>query len=305
MKKFIAKVIIFAITIVAIDFIIGKTCTMLIRHAVGGDTKRMTMIVDELKDDIIIFGSSRACRHYDPLILQDSISMTCYNAGLDGNGIIYNYGQYRLMKARYTPKVIIYDIYLSYDLLEDDKPKYLYWLKRYYERPSIDSIFWAVDNTQRIKMMSQMYRYNGSFLQLVSDCIHPMREDVKGYRPLDKTMAYEPIIKPTKKKEYKYDSLKLEYWQRFITDCKLSGTKLIFTMSPLYRAHPEDIEPYQPIIDIAQKNGIPFIDHYTDTAYCTKRKYFKDTAHMNRLGATTFTKAIIKELLPLIEGKGK
>lgn len=300
MKKFIAKILLLAAIVVAVDFLVGKTCELLICHAVGGDTKRMSLIADELQDSIIVFGSSRAIHHYDPQILQDSLGLSCYNAGRDGNGIIFNYGQFRLLKAHHTPQVLIYDVCLGFDLLEDDKTKYLNWLKRYYDRPGIDSIFWNVEKEMRVKMLSQMYRYNGSVVQLLSDCVHPMQEDVKGYRPLDGAMDYEPVVKTEEKKVYVYDSLKLHYWQLLIDDCRRSGVKLIFTLSPSYKATSQDVTAFQPLIDIAKKNGIPFISHYADTAYCTKRMYFKDTSHMNRQGATAFTKRIAAELKPLL-----
>lgn len=301
MKKFVIKTTVLAILVVAIDYLVGKTFSLLVTHAAGGDTKRLALIVDELKDEMVIYGSSRAMHHYDPLILQDSLGISCFNAGRDGNGIIYNYGQYKLMCAHYTPKVIVYDVQQNFDLLEDDKTKYLDWLKRYYGRSGIDSLFWTVDKTLRVKMLSQMYRYNGSFIQIASDCVSPLQEDVKGYRPLDAFMDYEPLAKPQEKADFVYDSLKLEYWHRFITDCKQSGTTLFFTLSPLYKAKPSDVAVFKPIIDIAKENGIPFIDHYADTTFCLHRKYFKDTAHMNRIGATTYTQAIIKEFRTYIK----
>lgn len=299
MKKFIANIFIFLIIVTMVDFLVGRTCETLIAHAIGGDTKRSSTIIDDVSDDILIFGSSRACSHYDPLIIQDSLHMSCYNVGREGTGsIIFNYGQYKLMSSRYKPKYIIYELMLNLDLLEDDKTAYLEPLKRYYGRPAIDSIFDAVDKTSRIKMMSRMYRYNGAFIRLLSDNIRPMGHYMKGYNPVDKYMNYEPIKENEVKETYVYDSLKLYYWQRFINDCQQSGTKLIFTLSPLYNAQPEDVEAYKPVIDMAQRNNIPVINHYDDTTYCTRRQYFKDTAHMNRLGATTYTKAIIKEIRP-------
>lgn len=300
MKSFVQHIAIYLFIIVVIDYFIGVICGALINHAAGGDTKRMSTIIDEVDDDILVFGSSRACLHYDPLIIQDSLHASCYNVGREGTGsIIYNWGQYQLIRSRYKPKIIIYDVFLRLDLLKDDNTRYLEPLKRYYGRPTIDSIFYDVDKTLRIKMASQMYRYNGSFVRFISDNIRPMGHYIKGYNPIDEVMDYDPNIDSVEE-EYAYDSLKLEYWQQFIADCKRSGTKLILMMSPIYKATPQDIEPYQPIMDIAKKNGIPFICHYDDTAYCTRRKYFKDSAHLNRLGATTYTRAIIKELRPFI-----
>lgn len=295
MKKFLLKVPIFMTIFAAIDYLVGKVMSSPLCHAKGGDTKRMECIANELTDDVVVFGSSRAIHHYDPFVLQDSLKRNCYNVGRDGNGIIFNYGQYRLMSARYTPKVLIYDIQTEFDLKEDDKTKYLDWLKRYYDSPGIDSIFWNVDGTLRIKMLSQTYRYNGSFLQIISDCIHPIQQEEKGFSPLDATMNYEPKKETSEESlQLKLDSMKIYYWHRLIRDCKRKGTILIFALSPQYHAVHDCYTSF--IKKMAKDNDIPLIDFYTNATFSNDRKLFADPVHMNRRGATEYSKAICGKL---------
>ena len=183
MKKFVSKVIWFLIGLVVLDVLVGLGARYLVGHAKGGDTGLNNYICHEMKDECIVFGSSRGMHHYDPNIIADSLGMSCWNCSLDGNGIILMYGRYKMLSARYTPKMLIYDVQTSFDLLENDNHKYLRNLRYYYDDPGVDSIFWRVDPLERLKMLSNCYRYNYQWLQLISDNIHPMGATTRGISP--------------------------------------------------------------------------------------------------------------------------
>lgn len=306
MKKFIHRLFLLLLIIAGIDFAVGKVFSMMQRNAISGDNYRLNIITNQQESQMLIVGSSRAVHHYDPFILQDSLGITCYNCGIDGMGIVNNYGNYLLITSRYKPKVLVCEITPDFDLLTNDNSKYLGWLKPHYDQQGIDSIFWAVDNTLRLKMLSQMYRYNGDFIQIGIDFIHPMPDgykDNRGYTAINSTMEYEPEIADNKDETenvWQFDTLKLTYWDRLIENCQHDGTQLIFIVSPQYKATATDMKVFQPIILKAKRNSIPFITHLTDTTFCTKREYFNDVYHLNKLGATEYTKAITKEIRPYI-----
>lgn len=300
MKKFIINIVVFACLIVTCDLLLGFGFKYLSAHAKGGDSGRNYYICHQSQNDIIIFGSSRAMHHYDPIILKDSLGASCYNCAKDGNGIIMMYGLYKMITERYQPKVLIYDLCTGFDLLAGDNNKYLGGLKYNYDSNHIDSIFWKVDPLERYKMAVQTYRYNSEFLQLIMDNIYPLRSDHNGYRPVDRVMTYEPKIENGSDTiTYQYDELKMYYLKRLIADCKGKGTKLIFYISPMYKAYSDRI--YSPIIDYCKYNSIPIINHYCDEKYVFNKTYFYDSFHMNRTGATVYTKEVAVEVKKIIE----
>lgn len=296
MKKFLIKVAAFAVLLWMVDVWVGMGCRFFQSRAQGGDTGRLNYIADQMEEEVLVFGSSRAIHHYDPRILADSLGLSCYNCGRDGNGIIFSYGQYRLFRDRYVPRMIICDIYPSLDLDEKgDNEKFLAWLRYFYDRAGIDSIFWDVDAGERWKMRSMMRRYNERFVQVVSDVYRPLQSDIKGYRPVERTMDYE-VEKDTTKipKVYPCDTLKMKYWRKLVADCKARGTHLVFVVSPIYQADSKSV--FEPLQNLARKEGIPFLYHYDDSIFSGKRNYFYDSVHLNKEGAEVFTKLFASEV---------
>lgn len=296
MRKFIQRIIIFIIAIVLLDQLAGWGLNYLQNHAVGGDTGRNNYICNQTQENILIFGSSKAIHHYDPRIVEDSLHMSCYNCGNDGNGIILLYGRYKMIKERYTPKIILYDVTSGFDLVQNDNHKYIDWLRPYYNRQGIDSLFWSVDYTERYKMLSQMYRYNSKILQLIADNFAPQQQDIKGYRPINKVMEYEPEIK-SNDTPLQYDSLKLFYLEQLIKECN-GKTQLIFFISPQYKKTKSD--EYQPLSNLCKRYNVPLLNHNNDEEFIYSKDYFYDSVHLNEKGATIYTKKIIDELKKMI-----
>lgn len=295
MRRLFSRLFVFALLFVAIDFAIGKGFSQLVAKTKGGDTGKNNEIADKTRADIILFGSSRCDHHYDPRIIADSLHESCYNAGRDGNGILLMYPYYQMLSSRYQPKMILYDL-SGFDLEEDDHAKYLEWLRQFYGRLVVDSMVWAINPDERYKMMCQSYRYNGKGLQVISDAIHPIQQDIFGYKPLEGALDYDPPKDTTSVCVQKpIDNFKEKYLVRFIQDCKRSGTKLIFFVSPTYGQTRRSVY-YEAILHLCRKYGVPFFYHQNDRRFVYNRKYFRDCSHLNHIGAEQYTKLVVTEI---------
>lgn len=292
MKKYLIKILLFFAAIAVLDVIFGMACQYMNDHSKGGGIKSRYYVCKESNEDVLVFGSSRAKHHYVPDIIEDSLGMTCYNTGEDGNGIILCYGFLKMITDRYSPKLIIYDV-TAFDIYEDDNMKYLDLMKPYYHEPGIDSIFWSVSPKTRFMMMSNLYRYNTTCLRVLGNYIHPMNSYPKGYSALHKVMGYEPVVKNPEPGTV--DTLKIDYFEKFIQLSKTSGIQLVCMVSPFYKA-PADAAHYEPVQELCEKNDVPFLYYGADSDITEEKSYFEDRIHMNDAGARFYTSKIMKEL---------
>lgn len=294
MKKFVVRLIIFGIIILAIDVIVGNVFSYMLTHAKGGDNGRNNFICNEVNSDILIFGSSRAMHHYNPTIISDSLGMSCYNCGQDGNGIILNYGRLLMIKKRYNPKLIIYDVTSNFDLLTgDDNHKYLGWLRAYYDREGIDGLFEMIDPTEKYKMQSQMYRYNTKFLQIVSDFVHPIqKKGLFGFRPVKEQFNPMKISYSSKSLKCSYDSIKLNCFNKFVELSK--DSRIVFVVSPYWDGRDSII--MKPIKDMCIANNFGYIDYSNNPKYHHNDLFFYDGFHLNSKGADEFSRDIVNKI---------
>lgn len=301
MKRFVVRILIFFLIIAVIDVIFGIASRYLNSHSKGGDTYNHYFIANEMTDSVLIFGSSRAIHHYNPAILEDSLHTSVYNCGLDGQGIMFNYGRLLTIVNRYNPKMIIYDVTPKFDMFPDDYYRYLKPLRKWYDVPGVDEIFYDVNHLEKLKMRSNLYRYNDIFIQMLSDNVKPMQSiSYKGFKPIDDQMVNDV----TSKKDMSVDvaPLKMKYLQKFIDLCKEKNIKLIFSFSPSYKG--ETSPSYQFFDSIASANDIPVIDFTSNRELNYDISNFSDGAHLNLTGADRFTRMFVsklKEKLPAAE----
>ena len=299
MKRFVIRLFVFLAIMFVLDRVFGVAMKYIQDHAKGGDIAHHNYILQESNEDILIFGSSRALHHYNPQIIKDSLNLSCYNCGQSGNGIILFWGWWQIIKERYKPKMIVYDISPNFDYYQiEDNHKYIGWLRNEYDHKYIKKIFEDVDPMERYKQISFMYRYNSKFLQCLTDYIHPLfqlRPD--GYESLGGEMDRMKIKVDNKLDEVNYsiDKLKISYLNKFVDDCEKSGVKLIFVASPSW--YGSKGENYEPIKNICSLYNLRFVDYSNGKGFVHNNKLFKDGNHLNSYGADEFTKDLCSYLI--------
>ena len=292
MKRFVVRLFVFVAIIFVADVAIGYVLRYATNHISVGGQGRDNYIANVAKEDIMIFGSSRAVHHYNAQMIEDSLGLSCYNCGQDGNGIILDYGRLLMVSERKMPKTILVDINPSFDLMENDNHKYLGWLKLHYEKAEVRPIFDLVDQTERIKMMSQLYRYNSVFLQNLFVFLTGISNDsgVKGFRPTKGAFDKMKVaVGHSLDDNYSFDSKKIDFLRKFIEYSE--GVDLRFIVSPIwYGMNPAEFEPVR---RMCEEKRIPFYDFSNDKKYVHQDEYFKDGSHLNDFGADEFTRDLI------------
>lgn len=301
MRNYLIKIALFFAIVAIVDFAFGKICYYLQTHTKGGVTGNIQHICKESNEDIIMMGSSRMRHHYVPQVFEDSLNMSSYNAGIDGNGIIMAYGFLEMILQYHIPKLIIYDINYSFDITKGDNTKYLDLLRPYYDEDGISSIFQDVDSMEHWKMYSRLYQYNSKLLGLVSDYVHPIYQLDRGYWPIHHVMNYEPKFSK-KNNDYEIDPLKVEYIHKFISLARQHNVNLVFAVSPTYfgklRAEDNSV-----IKELLEEEDVVFLDYYYDSVICSSREYWKDGTHMNDKGTRLFSGKLAFEIEQLFYKK--
>lgn len=296
MKKFLINIAIFFAIVTVVDFSLGKVFHYLQAHA-GGRTGAEWYACRESNEDIIIMGSSRASHHYVPQIISDSLGMSCFNAGQDGNGIILQYGRWKMILERYAPKVLIYDVTPGFDLQENDNMAYVDRLKPFCYDSEVKNYVADIFPIERWKLYSQMYRYNYKFLEMMSDCVKSKDDQQYGYIPLYGQIRKEVVegSSNAKVKPIEFDETKLHYLECLAQECQAKNTQLIFVVSPYYKGGSFNEETFSPVSDLATKYGLPFyylnVSNFTDDP-----NLFKDSYHLNDEGAKAFTAELIHRI---------
>ena len=296
MKKFILKVLMFFVLVAVMDFAWGGIFSWLREYAKGGSTENCEYIANRCEDDIIILGSSRATHHYIPQIIEDSLGLSCYNCGEEGNGIVLAFGRFKMLTNRYKPKLVIYELTPGYDYgIKEPNTKYLGYLRPYYDKNGIKRLFDDFDDEfSFLKMKSKMYQNTGKLLpDLVDNFVY--RDNKKGYTPLSGKININSIDEPVIER-MEIDSLKLSYIEKLILEAKNKNIQIVFMISPRYGIN-SDVSNYEPAIALSNKYGIPFYNFIDYRTIADNAEYFQDIGHMNDEGAVAYTQMLVKEVL--------
>lgn len=291
MKRFIIKTLLFFLLVLVIDFSFGLACRYMFSHSKGGETQALNYLVKDCDKDIIIMGSSRAHCHYDDKMIEDSLGASCYNAGVEGNGIIMMYGLYKLMEHK--PKLIIYDVEPSFDFLEysedQQNTRYVSVLK-FFNADVVDEILGEVSPSLVYKNKSNLYRYNTRFITVAKDYLRSSKMPEYGFEPAYGEMKEEPVQKEPH--ENKIDSTKVHFLRKFMTEARKDGVELVFIASPKYGYNGSDLSI---VAELCDEYGLKFYDFSAEKSF-QRLDYFKEPMHMNVTGAEGFSHVIIRLL---------
>lgn len=290
MKTFVKKLICFLLIVAAIDIGYGFAVGHYRRNVKAGMTRLDNIAAYETKADVLVFGSSRARRHYDTRIIRDSLGMEAFNCGYNSMGIEFFYPRLLQILRRYTPRMIIYDVTPLFDLMGSDSRKAnLKRLKPFYLDPIAREAIRKVDPAEWIKSLSATYRYHGELEEYRKDQTNK-EKFYNGYAPLVGTLKID--FKPHDK--MKEDPEKLKLMERFIDECQRRGIELVFVVSPYFSNDMGD--QCGALRRMVSGGKALLLDHFNDSLYMKDSTLYWDASHLNDKGAGMFTRTIVNEI---------
>jgi hypothetical protein len=301
MKKLLIHIVIIAGLFFVIDRTAGLILKQLYSQSNATDEYKIGYANAETTDDLLFMGSSRCLHHFVPSVFEEAYGMTCFNAADWGiKNIYYHYGLLGNILSRYTPKVIVFEIhpcdYLDTPYSGTERAGSLApfcgMSDECDEMLKISGNYWPYK-------LSMVYRYTGSLPALLFGRWGGMDRNLKGWKPLDGQLDTTDL----KAEEFPFPvhQEKLQLLERFIQDCQAKGIRLGFIVSPMYICTEQDV--YKVPRDLTNRYNIPFFDYFRDPQFMGHAELFYDYGHLNREGATIFSKKVCNDLKDYIKLK--
>ena len=301
-KKFLINVALFVVILVFVDFILGSITQKIFFSQKTGKYARATYAIKEADEDIIVLGSSHAHRHYVPEELKQETGKTVFNAGAEGQQLLYHYGLLKMILEKESkPDLIIlniddyflYDTPVAYDRLNDLHPYYGEYRDELYPILKLNSDF--ID----LKLFFKGYQTNSTLVHALRYYASP-QTTLNGYRPLYGKVTEESLKSMTVIKEY---TEKIEgdfVWalKELIKIAKSSDVKLAFVTSPnILKKNLKGNKSFDLIKQIAKEGEVLFLDYYNDKRFVNQYALYHDISHLNDDGARLFTKILANDLI--------
>ena len=301
------KVIIYIISIVTIlfstDYLMGVFSSYYIKnHKLPGRYRPLDKLIKEVNTDIILIGNSAILNSIDPKIVEDSLSMTCYNGGIEGQGIEFCETVIGCILQRHTPNIIVLGLRPEeiggnigegiYDVL---KPYYKIGYK------SIDDHFNQAGKFERTLLQSNLIRYNTIWVRVLLYMLfdNTIYQD-NGFMPKDIPSSF-PSLKHIDKVEQPISN-KLDCIERIIKKCNEKKIKLLVCYPPVLMSFDNKTIPcINAVNDLCVRYNIPCFINYDNKYFQQRPELFYDNGHVNSNGASVYSKLFSSELLSLRE----
>ena len=296
---FLRKLFFFFVLIFLLDYSIGNILKYFYFRQDSGLQYRTTYSIEKTKADILIFGSSRANHHYDPRVFEKRLNFSFYNAGRDGNYILYHLAVLKAVLKRYSPKIVILDFVADEFQKNEDSYSRLSSLLPYYKsHTEIRSIIELKSRFEKVKLLSSIYPYNSSLFTIAvgnTEFNKKRSEDIQGYVPLTRVWN-ETIQADMSLISYEIDSNKIKAYESFIHNCIKSEVKLYIVCSPYFIRSNHINYSVKIGQEIAKKYNIDFFDYSRDSVFINNSKLFADILHLNEKGAKVFSNLLMDNI---------
>lgn len=293
------------VAFVTVDQIVGSTLYYFFTHQASGEYAVANHVVYNLKEDVLVLGSSRASHHYNSSLIKDSLKLSCFNGGRDGEGLLYSTAIFELALQRHVPKILILDV--TSDVLsekEDEKNRLSILLPYLKQSDIIGNIIEKKGRLELLKSHLQTYRYNGQVVSIFQHYFLSSGNTVMGFNPLDNKMDASRVSTHTSLKPYS-DNLSVDNVDALnllITECKRQKIQLFVFVSPRYNDDTKQ-NSYLKMKSICNNSNVTFHDFTNDVDF-RNPEYYSDRAHLNSKGADLYTDTIVafmrKRLSPAV-----
>ena len=301
MRKFLISISFIIVSLFVIDRVAGKVLLYFTEHTHAHAETKLTHLLNESNEDIILMGTSRCDNHYVPSIISKKTGMTVYNAGISSSENIYShYIVLNYLLSHHKPKVICLDVWEKDFNHQKNSFTFTSFFAPYYGvSEASDSVFEMAGNAS-LYGISHIYRFNSKFFEtLYGVLVNHQYSNDNGYYANPWPSKKLSILNSNN--TYSCSVEKMNYLQRFIDKCKVNNITLILVISPSLTNITSDL--YDPIRKIAIKNGLPLLDYHSKKLFFDHPEYFSNNIHLWDKGARLFSSVFADDLNHILKNK--
>lgn len=256
-----------------------------------GRYQPLDRLIKEVNTDIICIGNSAILNSVNPEIIEDSLSMTCYNGGTTGQGVFFFETIIDCILQRHTPKMFV--IGLRPEEVGGNIGEGIYdVLKPYYGigYTSIDDHFNNIGGFDRFLLHSNLLRYNTIWVRVL---LYMLFDDTtysqNGFMPKN-IPAHIPQLKQLKTHEEPIKA-KLECIERIIKKSQARNVDIVICYPPtLYSFNQnDDIPCVKAIKDLCRHYNVLCMIDYNNKYFHKHPELFYDNGHVNKDGADKYS----------------
>jgi hypothetical protein len=306
-KTIILKFFILLVVLFFLDFLIGKTLSHYYFKQRYGEYAVLTWTIENPTNqtvEILILGSSRARRHYNPEIISETVGMSCYNAGYDAQTILFHKALFDIIEEKYKPKIIVLELNsnefskdeISYDQLSVLLP----YVQKY---PQLWNTLLLKSPFEKIKCFSRIYPYNSLLDKIVRGNIYQGGDGTNGFVPF--YGAYERDLEEESFPETEeLDTNKMKAFDDFFEVCREKNIQFYIVYSPEYKKSLNKSMSMNHIIEKCKEQGVEYISYQNNESFL-KKELFRESLHLNNVGADQFSLDIALKLKDRINGDNR
>jgi hypothetical protein len=298
-RRFAVKLIAFFVLLFILDAVFGGLLKFFYFRQKSGLNYRLTYAIDHTTDEVLVLGSSRAQAHYVPSIIEKNLGKSCYNAGRDGQNLLFSYAVHQAVIKRYHPDIIILDLIPRDFFKIDVHYDRLSLLLPYYDsHDEIRPIVHLRNRFERIKLMSRIYPYNSMPITIAKyNLVEDAEQD--GYVPVFGEMT--PLMQHEEEEvpfwqNAGFDPNMIHAFETIIATCMESDIQLYVVISPHYLGEAPGMSSLPKVIEILGESPYELWDYSNHPDFTGQYKLFRDRSHLNNVGAKLFSKILAEKL---------
>ena len=293
LKSFFYSCGIFVLLVIAGDQVVGLYLEHLLRHQKKGDFHEMAYALRDVDEEVLIFGSSRAVRHYDPNIIDDSLELSTFNIGKVGNTLLYSDAVFSQVLTYHKPKMVVLDvspIEFAKSERERGEKSMMNALLKYDHLPAIqDRLEDLSPKDVLLSKLFRTYKFNSAlYTLLINDSGKSKLEESKGFEARKGAKVNDHLVLEDNS-DYQEDPEMVKTFHNFLANAKKHNVELHVVISPttLKQTHTSVAK----LKSITQEYGFDFIDLSFHPDFRNAALYY-DKTHLNAAGAKKFSEML-------------